>query len=149
MLDGLVPPLLVIAAALALIAFRQGVVGGRKKRGLLSDMAVMSAVMCVTGVLELAMGRPLTYTNGPVKLWSGDVRSDQNSQQISDPYTATHIVHGAAFYGLTRAVLPTASAGFCAIVATISRSRMGGVPEHRSSDQSVSRRDDFARLLWR
>ena len=41
------------------------------------------------------MGRPLTYRNGPVRVWSGNIKSDQNSQQIADPYTFTHVMHGA------------------------------------------------------
>jgi hypothetical protein len=64
------------------------------------------------------MGRPMVYQHGPVNLWSGDINSDQNSQQIADPYTLTHVVHGAAFYALTRLALPSASVGLRAIVAT-------------------------------
>ena len=57
------------------------------------------------------MGRSLTYRNGPVRLWAGDVNSDQNSQQISDPYTFSHVIHGALFYGLTHAGHGPASLG--------------------------------------
>ena len=57
------------------------------------------------------MGRTPVYRNGPVKLWNGDIHSDQNSQQITDPYTFTHVIHGAAFYGLTHLVMPAASLG--------------------------------------
>jgi hypothetical protein len=45
-----------------------------------------------------ALGRPLTYRHGPLRLWSGDVASDQNSQQIADPYTLTHVTHGIGLY---------------------------------------------------
>jgi hypothetical protein len=77
----------------------------------------MAAIISIAALLELAMGRPPTYTKGPVRLWSGDIRSDQNSQQIADPYTVTHVVHGALFYGLTFALLP-APVGVRAIAAT-------------------------------
>src|SRR5262245_66666832 len=63
------------------------------------------------------MGRSLTYGHGPVRLWVGNVQSDQNSQQMSDPYTFSHVVHGALFYGLTHLAMPGASVGARAIAA--------------------------------
>ena len=36
---------------------------------------------------------------GIVSLWSADVLSNQNSQQFTDPYTFTHVIHGALLYG--------------------------------------------------
>jgi Protein of unknown function (DUF2585) len=105
-LDGFVPPLIVIGATVAALLARFGV---RRRRRL--DVAAAVLLTLLTGALERQMGRPLTYRNGPVRLWSGDISSDQNSQQVADPYTFTHITHGALFYGLTRLVLPGASAG--------------------------------------
>jgi hypothetical protein len=61
----------------------------------------MLAIVASAAVVEWQMGRPFTYRHGPVRLWSGHVQSDQNSQQIADPYTFTHLEHGAIFYGLT------------------------------------------------
>ena len=77
----------------------------------------MAAVTCVAAVIELQMGRPMVYRNGPVRFWSGDVQSDQNSQQIADPYTFTHLEHGAIFYAATGLALGRRSAGVRAIVA--------------------------------
>ncbi len=57
-------------------------------------------MMALTAVIEYLMGRSLTYKNGPVRLWSGDIWSDQNSQQIADPYSFTHVIHGILFYGI-------------------------------------------------
>jgi hypothetical protein len=97
MLDGLFPPLIVLAVvAAALLARRLALKAGRT-----ADFAIIAALIVLAGGLELAMGRPLKYRNGPVRFWSGNVRSDQNSQQIADPYTFTHFTHGALFYGLT------------------------------------------------
>ncbi|MGH8247233.1 MAG: DUF2585 family protein, partial [Gammaproteobacteria bacterium] len=118
MLDGVVPPILVIAAFLLILAFRLLFVRKRgRPRHVLPDAVVMIVVMCVTVLLELGMGRTVAYRNGAVKLWNGDIQSDQNSQQISDPYTFSHIIHGAAFYGLTHFALGRASPGLRAAVA--------------------------------
>jgi Protein of unknown function (DUF2585) len=106
-LDGFVPPLIVIGATLAAVLARFGVAG----RPWRVDAAAAVLLTLLTGGLERQMGRPLTYRNGPVRAWSGDISSDQNSQQVADPYTFTHITHGALFYGLTRLVLPSASVG--------------------------------------
>jgi hypothetical protein len=45
------------------------------------------------------------------------VNSDQNSQQVTDPYTFSHVIHGALFYGLTHVAMPGASIGARVIVA--------------------------------
>lgn len=57
-------------------------------------------IIAVAAVILFAMGRVPWYEHGPVRLWSGDTTSDQNSQQITDPYTFTHVIHGIAFYFL-------------------------------------------------
>jgi uncharacterized protein DUF2585 len=117
MLDGVVPPLLVAGGSLLLTAVRQFFVKRHGRRGLLGDVMIIVAVIGLAVFLEVKMGRNLTYQHGPVRVWSGDIRSDQNSQQLSDPYTLTHVIHGAAFYGLTRLMLGATPFGLCAIIA--------------------------------
>jgi hypothetical protein len=117
MLDGIVPPLLVAAAAALLLWCRHVYLARHPRHQLRADLALGIALVCVTGILEASMGRPATYRNGPVRLWVGDVNSDQNSQQVSDPYTFTHVIHGAAFYGLTHVALGPASIGVRVAVA--------------------------------
>jgi hypothetical protein len=56
--------------------------------------------VALTAALLLAMGRPAVYRHGPPRLWSGDVTSDQNSQQLADPYSLTHVTHGILLFGL-------------------------------------------------
>ena len=108
MLDGIVPPLIVLVAAALLLLIR-GLYERNRARALRSDVAVTIGLVLLAAVLELSMGRPLAYRGGPVRFWVGDINSDQNSQQIFDPYSFTHIVHGALFYGLTRAVMRPAA----------------------------------------
>ena len=114
-LDGFVPPLIVGGAALALLALRRFVLKGGRPA---VDAAIICVLMLVAAGLEFEMGRPVKYRQGPVRFWSGDVKSDQNSQQIADPYTFTHFTHGAAFYGLTWVAMRPAAAATRLLVAT-------------------------------
>lgn len=116
-LDGWVPPAIVGIAMVVLIAWRQFHLRGRKEASPSLDLALVVILIAIAGFLEWRMGRPIKYRNGPVSVWSGNIESDQNSQQITDPYTFTHLIHGAAFYGLTRVALGPASVGLRAIVA--------------------------------
>lgn len=116
-LDSWVPPAIVAIAAVILIAWRQVHLRGRSGASPSLDLALVCVLIATAGFLEWRMGRPMKYRYGPVRAWSGDIKSDQNSQQIADPYTFTHVIHGAAFYGLTHVVFGSASVGLRAIVA--------------------------------
>jgi Protein of unknown function (DUF2585) len=116
MLDGLVPPSLVVLIAVLLSLVRRVVID-RSDSGWRIDLAMGVAIVLATVGLELAMGRHTTYVNGPMRLWVGDVNSDQNSQQLADPYTLSHVIHGALFYGLTHLTMRRASLGARLLVA--------------------------------
>ncbi|MEA2624387.1 MAG: hypothetical protein QOD06_432 [Candidatus Binatota bacterium] len=106
MIDSLVPPTVVLVAAAALVSARRKWLAAPPSRGVsVADVSVVLAIVTLAAVLELAMGRTPVYQHGPVRLWSGNVHSDQNSQQIADPYTLTHVSHGVALYALTRLAL--------------------------------------------
>jgi hypothetical protein len=116
MLDGLVPPFLVVFVA-GLLSLARRFYVGRSSTGWRTDLAMGVAIVFATAGLELAMGRHTTYLHGPLRLWIGDVNSDQNSQQLTDPYTFSHIIHGALFYGITHLTMRRSSIGARLLVA--------------------------------
>ena len=59
-----------------------------------------AAIMIVTAVLEYSMGRLPFCKCGTISIWSGNIWSNQNSQQLADPYSFTHVLHGVLFYSL-------------------------------------------------
>src|SRR5262245_47855285 len=68
--------------------------------------AAASIVAVATGCFVLlAMGRIPFCKCGIVSLWSSDTQSNQQSQQFADPYTFTHIIHGALLYAVLWLVL--------------------------------------------
>ena len=69
--------------------------------------AVLLIIAAQAIVLHL-MGRVWICSCGTVRLWVGDIRSSELSQQLFDWYTPSHIVHGILFYGLLRLLLPRA-----------------------------------------
>src|SRR5262245_41027829 len=51
-------------------------------------------------------GRLWTCACGYVRFWSGNINSSDNSQQLFDPYTFTHIIHGFIFIGVVYLLWP-------------------------------------------
>ncbi|XP_035703846.1 UPF0314 protein BBta_0150-like [Folsomia candida] len=58
----------------------------------------ISSIFMLQAFTLHAMGQPLVSPNGPVMLWDGDIFGAQNSQQLTDWYTFTHVLHGFLLY---------------------------------------------------
>jgi hypothetical protein len=51
-------------------------------------------------------GQPLIAASGRILLWVGDPRSADTSQQLSDWYSFSHVIHGFIFFWLLRFLAP-------------------------------------------
>lgn len=70
-------------------------------------------VLCVVfltfqGLALVAFGRPFICECGHVSFWYGNPSGPENSQQLTDWYTYTHLLHGFLFYLLLWLIAPKA-----------------------------------------
>ena len=71
----------------------------------------LAIVMVVaSAVYQLhSQGRMWLCSCGRFQLWVGDTWSSENSQQLFDPYSFTHVLHGFVFCGLFAWIIPRLS----------------------------------------
>ncbi len=82
--------------------------------------AGLIALVMAAGAFTLhAMGRVWTCTCGRIRLWAGGVNTPDNSQQLSDWYSFSHIIHGMIFYALLHRVLPRLAVRWRLLIAAI------------------------------
>lgn len=70
----------------------------RTDRHGLAPIIGIAAVTVLMGLLLWAEGRMLLCSCGEFKFWVGDTCSSSNSQQLFDPYSFTHILHGILLF---------------------------------------------------
>ena len=57
-------------------------------------------VLLLMAVLLRAQGRLFLCACGHFEIWTSETCSSNNSQQLSDPYSLTHVLHGFLFFYL-------------------------------------------------
>jgi Protein of unknown function (DUF2585) len=76
-------------------------------------------IIAATAAVLFAMGQPLICRCGTVKLWQGDVMGAENSQQLADWYSPSHLIHGLLFYGLLWLLARRRPLGVRALIALL------------------------------
>ena len=78
-------------------------------------LSLRTTALSVLGLLSLQSfvlflyGQPALCKCGVVTLWEGVVASSGNSQQVTDWYSFSHVIHGILFFFLLRWLFPRAS----------------------------------------
>jgi len=67
-------------------------------RARLLQIVVASLVLLMMIVLLRAQGRMFLCACGYFDIWTSDTCSSNNSQQLFDPYSFTHVLHGFLFF---------------------------------------------------
>src|SRR5690242_11666696 len=70
-----------------------------ERRGFVPIIAIAASLVAM-GLLLWLEGRSVFCSCGVFRLWSGDTCSSTNSQQLFDPYSFTHVLHGFALFWL-------------------------------------------------
>lgn len=82
-------------------------------------LIVAIGAIILFAAIEFAWGRPPICPCGHVALWAGNPNSPENSQQLSDWYSLSHIIHGFLFYGLLWSILPERLRGWALPLAVM------------------------------
>lgn len=59
---------------------------------------IAGGIIALQVLILYTMGRVPFCECGTIRLWAGDINGAENSQQIFDPYSFSHITHGLLFF---------------------------------------------------
>ena len=74
-----------------------------------TSLGLVFGIIAIQALVLHLFGQPWVSKTHSLMLWAGDVSSAENSQQLSDWYTFSHIIHGFLFYALLRWLFPKMS----------------------------------------
>ncbi|SCM75180.1 conserved hypothetical protein [uncultured Pleomorphomonas sp.] len=66
------------------------------------SILIIAAALAMQAVVLYAMGQPPICACGTIRPWVGAVLSPENSQQLTDWYTPSHVIHGMLFFAFGR-----------------------------------------------
>jgi hypothetical protein len=84
---------------------------GTEHAPLRTYMLIAAGLVALQAIVLAAIGQPPICTCGTVKLWVGTVSGPENSQQVTDWYSFSHIIHGIGLYFLLGLIFPRAPLG--------------------------------------
>jgi hypothetical protein len=82
-------------------------------------VAVAIGLTAVDALVLHLMGRRLWCSCGSPSPWAWDIWSSHNSQHLIDPYTFTHVLHGAVYYAVLRLLLGARRPSLRALLAVM------------------------------
>ena len=81
------------------------------------QIVAVGLVLLLMIVLLRAQGRLFLCACGQFEIWTSDTCSSNNSQQLFDPYSLTHILHGFLFFYLVVLVFRQLARGWQFVLA--------------------------------
>lgn len=82
-------------------------------------IAAIALIMAASAAVLHLMGRVAICTCGQVRLWAGDVHRADNSQQLADWYSFSHIIHGMLLFGALWLVARRAPLAWRLVIAVV------------------------------
>jgi hypothetical protein len=81
------------------------------------QIVAVGVVLLLMIVLLRAQGRLFLCACGQFEIWTSDTCSSNNSQQLFDPYSFTHVLHGFLFFYLIALVFRRLARGWQLVLA--------------------------------
>ncbi len=90
------------------------------------QIAAAGLVVLLMIVLLRVQGRLFLCACGQFEIWTSDTCSANNSQQLLDPYSFTHVLHGFLFFWLIALLFKRLHCRLAALAGALIGERVGG-----------------------